>query len=216
MKMFPPHDFSKERDRMVRLIERHGVRDASVLRAMRTVPRHRFVPESLRPSAYDDCPLPIGHEQTISQPFIVAYMTEALSLHNNNVVLEVGTGSGYQTAVLAELVAEVFTIEIIPSLMNQAKRILGDLGYDSIHFQQRDGSLGWFPEKRFDAIIVTAAPAEIPDALLQQLKIGAKMILPLGENHQELVSIEKTESGFNRKNLCSVRFVPLTGKINPA
>ncbi len=203
-------DFADERRRMVeQQIRARGVRDPRVLAAMAKVPRHLFVPESDRGLAYSDGPLPIGEGQTISQPYIVAYMTEALGLEGNEKVLEVGTGSGYQTAVLAELAAEVYTVEIIEALSLRARRDLAALGYGNIRFAVRDGTLGWPEMAPFDAIIVTAAAARIPGSLEGQLAPNGTMIVPVGTDLQELFLVTKGEKGLTRERLIPVRFVPL-------
>jgi protein-L-isoaspartate(D-aspartate) O-methyltransferase len=202
----------RERERMVRdQILSRGVRDERVLRAMTDVPRHCFVPASLKAAAYADDPLPIGEGQTISQPFIVAAMTEALRIRPADRVLEIGTGSGYQTAVLAEIAASVYTVEILPVLAEKARLTLGLLGYSGIRYRTGDGNGGWASEAPFDAICVTAAPERIPDALVDQLSEGGRMILPVGQSHQELVILEKREGSVLRETLMSVRFVRMTG-----
>lgn len=190
-------------------IAARGVRDKKVLAALRKIPRHVFVPANLQPHAYNDEPLPIGEGQTISQPYIVAFMTEALALGGDDKVLEVGTGSGYQTAVLAEIVREVDTVEIIESLSRRARETLEGLGYRNIVYRSGDGALGWIEQAPFDAILVAAAPDEIPAALENQLKVGGRMIIPIGSLSQELVRIVRTQLGFERTRLLSVRFVPL-------
>jgi protein-L-isoaspartate(D-aspartate) O-methyltransferase len=206
-----------ERQRMVRIqLEGRGVRDAAVLRAMEKVPRHLFVPESLREQAYDDGPLPIGHEQTISQPYIVALMTEALSLTEQDRVLEVGTGSGYQAAVLAEIVREVFSIEIVEPLGRQAETRLRSLGYENVHVRIADGYKGWSEHAPFDAIIVTAAPDHVPQPLVEQLTVGGRMIIPLGRQEQDLILLHRKEDGVTRRVLSPVRFVPMTGEAEKA
>ncbi len=203
-------DFAAERERMVEIqIRARGVQDERVLQAMLKVPRHSFVPPDVRSYAYGDEPLPIGEGQTISQPYIVAYMTEALELRGDERVLEIGTGSGYQTAVLAELAREVYTIEIVSSLSQQAQETLRQLGYQNVFFRVGDGSLGWREFAPYDAIIVTAAPRSVPKALEEQLKISGKMIIPVGIEYQELVLVERKKKGFSRKKLLPVRFVPL-------
>jgi len=194
-------------------IKRRGVNDESVLDAMREVPRHEFVPAHLKKYAYADEPLPIGEDQTISQPYIVAYMTEYLGLEGNDKVLEIGTGSGYQAAVLAEIVDTVYTIEIVDVLAESAEKTLERLGYDNVLVKRGDGYAGWPEHAPFDAIIITAAPTKIPQPLKQQLKMGGFMILPLGDYSQELVLIEKNQKGFEQKSLLPVRFVPMTGEI---
>jgi len=198
------------RENMVRdQIEIRGVRDQNVLKAMRTVERHRFVPPEVAQVAYEDRPVSIGRDQTISQPYIVAYMTEALELKPGDKVLEIGTGSGYQAAVLAEIAGEVYTIEIIEELASTARARLSEMGYDNIVVKQGDGYYGWPEKAPFDAIIITAAPPRIPAELLNQLKIGGKMIVPVGTIHQELLLVERTESGIKKRSLLPVRFVPM-------
>jgi protein-L-isoaspartate(D-aspartate) O-methyltransferase len=193
-------------------IAKRGINDMGVLQAMKKVPRHMFVPEPLWPVAYSDRPLPIGEGQTISQPYIVAYMTQVLQLGRNMKVLEVGTGTGYQAAVLAELVKEVYTIEIICSLAEQAELNLEKQEYKNIKVKCGDGYQGWPEAAPFDCIIVTAAPDHIPALLIEQLAMGGRMILPLGKLFQELVLITKTQEGIKRENLLPVRFVPMTGE----
>lgn len=206
-------DRQAERDRMVNAqILGGGVTDARVLAAMRRVPRHRFLPDEESEDAYGDYPLPIGHGQTISQPFIVAYMTEALKLKPGEKVLEIGTGSGYQAAVLAELGMQVFSIEIVEPLARFAKEKLQQTGYDQVHVRAGDGYQGWPEESPFEAIILTAAPEHIPQPLLEQLAVGGRMILPVGGYAQDLVLIQRTEEGYQRKTLLPVRFVPMTGQ----
>ncbi len=194
-------------------IERRGVKDDRVLHAMREVPRHEFVPNHLKKYAYADEPLPIGEDQTISQPYIVAYMTEYLRLGEEDIVLEIGTGSGYQAAVLAEIADTVYTIEIVDVLAKRAEKTLERLGYENVLVKRGDGYAGWPEHAPYDAIIITAAPTKIPQPLLEQLKIGGFMILPLGDYSQELVLIEKNIKGFEQKRLLPVRFVPMTGEI---
>lgn len=193
-------------------IEGRGVRNARVLAAMRKVPRHLFVPESERSEAYTDHPLPIGHEQTISQPYIVAIMSELLNLDPGAKVLEIGTGSGYQAAVLAELAANVYTIEIIPELARQAERTLREMGYRNIEVRCGDGFEGWPEQAPFDAIIVTAAPKDIPEKLVDQLRIGGRLVIPVGSISQELLRCTKTPKGLTTENIIPVRFVPMVGK----
>jgi len=205
-------DRSAERKRMVesQLVQR-GVSDRRVLAAMERVPRHRFVPEDVRPYAYEDRPLPIGHGQTISQPFVVGFMTQALELEGDERVLEIGSGSGYQAAVLAELVREVWTIEILEPLAERARAVLVELGHESVRVRCGDGYLGWPEHAPFDAILVTAAPDHVPQPLLDQLAVGGRMILPVGDSKQELVLIRRTASGYEREDVLPVRFVPMTG-----
>jgi len=180
-----------------------------VLATLGRVERHRFVPPGEVRYAYENRPLPIGHGQTISQPYIVAYMTEILQLTCEGKVLEVGTGSGYQAAVLAEIAGEVFTVEIIDELSKNAQEVLRAEGYTNIHFRVGDGAYGWEEEAPYDAIMVTAAPPEVPRALQEQLKIGGRMIVPVGDAFQELVLIVREKRRFRKKKLLPVRFVPL-------
>ncbi|HPW19037.1 MAG TPA: protein-L-isoaspartate(D-aspartate) O-methyltransferase [Candidatus Aminicenantes bacterium] len=202
--------FAEERRLMVETqIRARGVRDERVLGVMGKVPRHLFVPESLRRSAYADEPLPIGEGQTISQPYIVAYMTESLALEGGEKVLEIGTGSGYQTAVLAEIAGTVFTVEIVETLARRARTVLDGLGYANIHYRVGDGTAGWPEEAPFDAVIVTAAAATLPKALEDQLALGGRMIAPVGAGAQELVLVRRERTGIRRESLLSVRFVPL-------
>jgi len=191
-------------------IERRGVKDPRVLRAMESVPRHLFVPEPFRASAYDDGPLPIGEGQTISQPYIVAFMSEAVRPRPADRVLEVGTGSGYQTAVLSLLVGHVDTIEVRPRLAEAARTRLGELGCANVTVRVDDGHAGWPEDAPFDAIVVTAAPHEVPPALLEQLAIGGRLVIPLGTLDQELVRLTRREGGTDREVLLPVRFVPMT------
>lgn len=190
-------------------VEARGVKDGRILDAMRKVPRHLFVPWNMRSYAYHDEPLPIGEGQTISQPYIVAYMSEALHLKGNERILEVGTGSGYQAAILAEIAKEVFTMEIVRSLSLKAEKVLKKLGYKNIYFRVGDGTLGWNEHAPYDAIIVTAAPAEVPQALREQLNISGRMIIPVGSTFQELVLVMREKKKFKEKKLLPVRFVPL-------
>jgi protein-L-isoaspartate(D-aspartate) O-methyltransferase len=202
-------------ERMVReQIEQRGVSDPRVLAAMRTVPRDEFVPEVSRDQAWDDTALPIGHGQTISQPFIVAFMTEALAPEPHHRVLEIGTGCGYQAAVLSLLVQEVFTIEIVPGLAGEAAQRLARLGFENIHVRCGDGHRGWPEHAPFDAIIVACAPEEIPAALVEQLAEGGRMIIPVGgAGAQELVLLEKHDGMLSRQRVMQVRFVPMTGEV---
>lgn len=193
-------------------IRARGIRDEAVLEAMRRVPRHRFVPEDLAESAYRDHPLPIGHGQTISQPYVVAFMSEAAEVRPGDRVLEVGTGSGYQAAVLAEMGAEVFTIEILPPLAERARRALEQCGYRNVHVRVGDGFRGWPEKAPFDAIVVTAAPKEIPPPLLEQLAVGGRLVIPVGERKQHIVRVRRTPEGLERERLLPVRFVPMTGE----
>ena len=193
-------------------IAARGVRDARVLQVMRLVPRDRFVPRALADLAYADRPLPIGEGQTISQPYVVAAMTEALKPKASDRVLEIGTGSGYQAAVLARLVAEVYSIEIVAPLGRRAAALLKQLGYPNVRVRMGDGYAGWPEAAPFDSIIVTAAPARIPQPLLDQLKPGGVLVAPEGTAEQVLVRITRTADGFRREQLFDVRFVPMTGK----
>ncbi len=203
-------NFEEKRRRMVgEQIKARGITDTSVLAAMEKVPRHEFVPDKIRSHAYNDEPLSIGEGQTISQPYIVAYMTEALELDDEKKILEIGTGSGYQTAVLAEIVKDVFSVEIIENLSRRSRDIHAELGYKNIHYKIGDGSYGWKEFAPFDAIIVTAAPHITPLPLREQLSIGGKLIVPVGDMFQDLVCIVKNKNGFTEKKLISVRFVPL-------
>jgi len=202
--------FSELRKKMVEnQIKARGVKNAKVLEAMEKVPRHLFVPGGLRRSAYNDEPLPIGDGQTISQPYIVAYMTEKLDLKENDRVLEIGTGSGYQSAVLSEIAKEVYTVEILESLSMRAKKILRDLGYDNIHFCVGDGYKGLPDFSPYNAIIVTVPPARIPETLKKQLHIGGKMLVPVGKVFQELVLVSRKKNKFHKESLLPVRFVPM-------
>ena len=204
---------AKERAAMVaKQLAARAIRDARVLAAMGKVPRHRFIPEEGRAEAYADHPVRIGHRQTISQPYIVAFMSQALQLKPGDRVLEIGTGSGYQAAILGELVKEVYTIEILEPLGKRSKALLKDLGYRNIHVRVGDGYQGWPGKAPFDAIIVTAAPPKVPQPLLDQLKVGGRMIIPVGTQRQGLVLIRRTETGYERKNVLGVMFVPMTGK----
>jgi protein-L-isoaspartate(D-aspartate) O-methyltransferase len=206
-----------ERDRMVsEQIVPRGIKDQAVLAAMRRIPRHRFVPPLYSALAYNDGPVPIGHGQTISQPSLVALMTEALTLQGAKKVLEVGTGSGYQAAVLAEIVPNVFTIEIVEPLATEAAHTLAELGYRTIHTRVGDGYQGWPEEAPFDAIIVTAAPDHVPQPLLDQLAVGGRLILPVGKVFQELALYRRTKDGYERTVLTLVRFVPLIHKDQPS
>jgi len=205
--------FAAQRARMVKdQIERRGVLEPGVLRAMETVPRHLFVPEACRDSAYEDGPLAIGEGQTISQPYIVAYMTEAIRPQPGDSVLEIGTGSGYQTAVLSHLVRHVYTIEVRPRLAEGARTRLEETGRANVTIRVGDGAGGWPEAAPFDAIIVTAAPRQMPDALLEQLKPGGRLVIPIGTGDQELVRVTRGPGGFEQEVLLPVRFVPLTGE----
>jgi protein-L-isoaspartate(D-aspartate) O-methyltransferase len=197
-------------------IEQRGITHPAVLAAMRRIPRHRFVSESLRPVAYDDRALPIGHGQTISQPLIVAEITAAIRPRKGMKVLEIGTGSGYQAAVLAACVGEVHSIEIIPALGRRAEALLQELGIKNVHVRIGDGFDGWPERAPFDAIVLTAAPAKVPQPLLDQLRVGGRLIAPVGRGTQSLTIITRTESGLATRVLDSVLFVPMTGKAAAA
>jgi len=205
-------------DRRARMVETQivarGVRDPRVLAAMRKVPRHLFVDAAQRTEAYEDHPLPIPGNQTISQPYIVALMTELLELKPTSRVLEIGTGSGYQSAVLAELAKEVYTIEIVPELAALAAQRLKELAYDNVRTREGDGYRGWPEEAPFDAIIVTAAPERIPQPLLDQLAPGGVMVIPVGGFFQELKVFRKSADGrVTERDILPVRFVPMTGEV---
>ena len=202
----------RERERMVadQLVAR-GIHDERTLAAMRRVPRHRFVDADQAAHAYEDHPLPIGHGQTISQPFVVAYMSQALELDGSERVLEIGTGSGYQAAVLGELAAEVWTVEIVEPLAARARSVLAELGHRNVHTRFGDGYQGWPEHAPFDAIMVTAAPDHVPQPLLDQLAPGGRMILPVGTREQELILVRRTASGIEQERVLPVRFVPMTG-----
>ena len=193
-------------------IRARGITTPAVLTAMRKVPRHRFVPAEVTHMAYNDHAVPIGSGQTISQPYIVAYMTEAAEISPRDKVLEIGTGSGYQAAILGEVAREVYTIEIIPELAEGARKTLAELGYTNVQAKTGNGYLGWPESAPFDAILVTAAPDEVPQALIDQLAPGGKMVIPVGEIVQNMMIIEKTGNGVVERRTIPVRFVPMTGK----
>ena len=199
-------------------LKERGIEDPLVLNAMQTVPREAFVPEDLKDQAYNDNPLPIGYDQTISQPYIVAFMTQALGLQPEHKVLEIGTGSGYQAAILSRICREVYTIEIIKELANHAREVFRKQLYNNIHIKVGDGHQGWPENSPFDSIIVTAAGSDVPSSLIKQLKVGGKMILPLKHNNYEqtLVLITKIDVNDNiiQKELLPVMFVPMTGNNN--
>lgn len=208
----PPEDdpYASQRKKMVQeQIKARGIQSERVLRVLEKVQRHLFVPERFRRQAYDDNPQEIGYGQTISQPYIVAFMTEILQLEPHERVLEIGTGSGYQAAVLAELAREVYSIEIITELASQAEQRLKEIGYRNIHVRCGDGYAGWPEAAPFDAIIVTAAPSEIPAKLVEQLKTGGRMIIPVGTVNQELILIRKNQGGLTQERVLPVRFVPM-------
>ena len=204
--------YTAERERMVReQIESRGIRGAELLRVLRTTPRHLFVPIASRPMAYDDHPVPIGYDATISQPYIVALMTDLLAPRKTDRVLEIGTGSGYQAAVLSQLAQQVYTMEIVPELAKSAQRTLSDLGYRNVTVRQGDGYKGWPEQAPFDGIMVTAAPPEVPQALIGQLAKGGRLVAPVGlGRNQELVLIEKDAHGrLRRRSAGDVVFVPM-------
>jgi protein-L-isoaspartate(D-aspartate) O-methyltransferase len=208
-------DRPEERMKMVDVqIRGRGITDQDVLTAMETVPRHEFVPEEYQAQAYTDRPLPIGYGQTISQPYIVALMTELLQLKDNDRVLEIGTGSGYQAAILSQIVSEVYTVEIVEPLASEARARLADLGYSNVHVLNADGYYGWKQEAPYDAIIVTCAPDHIPQPLVQQLADGGKLVIPVGPpgGYQTLWQISKEGNEVKKRNVTGVLFVPLTGE----
>ncbi|MEJ2430979.1 MAG: protein-L-isoaspartate(D-aspartate) O-methyltransferase [Deltaproteobacteria bacterium] len=206
-------EYATARNRMVdsQLISR-GIKDTRVLDTMRKVPRHRFVEEALFSQAYNDHPLPIGEKQTISQPYMVALMTEALELQGSERVLEIGTGSGYQTAILAELAEKIYSIERIRTLTSRAQRILDDLGYFNVVLKVGDGSLGLKEEAPFDAIIVTAGSPDVPQPLVDQLAMGGRLVVPVGDRYtQSLIKIARVKEGITKTDLGGCRFVNLLG-----
>jgi protein-L-isoaspartate(D-aspartate) O-methyltransferase len=204
---------AKRRREMVEgQIRARGISDGKVLSAMGDVPRHLFVPEALREQAYDDNPLPIGAEQTISQPYIVALMTSLLELRGGERVLEVGTGSGYQAAVLSRIASRVYSIEILAPLSEAARGKLRSLGYGNVELRVGDGWAGWPDAAPFDGILVTAAPEKVPEPLLAQLKVGGKLVIPVGSYFQDLLVYTKTANGVEKRNVAPVRFVPMTGR----
>ncbi len=210
-------DFEEQRLRMVTeqiAYPARDVTDTRVLQAMRDVPRHEFVPEARRPAAYEDHPLPIGHGQTISQPYIVAFMTEKLKPDKEDRVLEIGTGSGYQAAILSRLVKEVYTIEIVEPLGRQAAEALTRTGCTNVFTRIGDGYKGWPEKAPFDAVIVTCAPDHVPQPLVDQLADGGRMIIPVGKWSQNLVLLRKTEGQVRQEAVLAVRFVPMTGEAN--
>jgi protein-L-isoaspartate(D-aspartate) O-methyltransferase len=212
----PNNEKDRYKRERLKMVEEHirarGIESESVLRAMMKVPRHKFVPEPLEKQAYIDSPLPIGLNQTISQPFIVAYMTEAADISKKDKVLEIGTGSGFQAAILGELAREVYTIEIIPELGERSKQTLQEMGYKNVFVKTGNGYLGWPEQAPFDAILVTAAPDQIPQTLIDQLAVGGKMVIPVGNADQEMIVMKKTKRGVTEKRTMKVRFVPMTGK----
>ena len=206
-------DWDAARRRMVdQQMRARDIKDPRVLDAMLTVPRHRFVPESHRDASYEDTPIAIGHGQTISQPYIVAFMTQALDVQPEHVVLEIGTGSGYQAAVLSLLARQVYTIEIVAPLAERARQTLSEGGYENVEVRTGNGYLGWPEHAPYDRIMVTAAPDEVPPALVEQLKVGGLMAIPVGVVFQELQILRRTETGMDLLRTLPVRFVPMTGK----
>ena len=200
-------------DMVAAQIAARGVRDERVLQAMRAVPRHAFVPADVRMEAYEDHPLPIGEGQTISQPYIVGLMSELLEVAPGDRVLEIGTGSGYQAAVLAAMGCEVYSIEIREPLATAARQLLGTLRYTKVHIRAGDGYGGWSDAAPFAGIIVTAAPERIPEPLLEQLEVGGRLVIPVGSFYQQLKVLTRTEQGFDERDVIPVRFVPMTGEI---
>jgi protein-L-isoaspartate(D-aspartate) O-methyltransferase len=207
-------DFPKARGKMVEeQIVSRGIKDARVIEAMRKIPRHVFVEEALQSQAYSDHPLPIGDKQTISQPYMVAMMTEALQLTGKDKVLEIGAGSGYQTAVLAELAGKVFSIERIRSLAIRARKLLYELGHFNVEIKIFDGTYGWVEESPFDGIIVTAGAPDIPQPLIDQLAVAGRLVIPVGDAYvQDLMRLTKTEKGIKKEDLGGCRFVKLIGR----
>jgi protein-L-isoaspartate(D-aspartate) O-methyltransferase len=206
-------DWAAERERMVdQQLRARDIRNPRVLDAMTAVPRHLFIPEPNRADAYQDSPVPIGYGQTISQPYIVAFMTQALEIQADDRVLEIGTGSGYQAAVLSMLAKQVYSVEIIAALAERARETLSALGYRNVEVRTGNGYLGWPEHGPFDRIMVTAAPDEVPEALVQQLKIGGLMAVPVGTVMQELRILRRTETGTETLDTLPVRFVPMTNK----
>jgi len=205
------HPFARERARLLAGLRAEGIGEV-VLDALARVPRHSMVPESFRDAAYEDRALPIGHDQTISQPFVVALMTQLAEIEPADKVLEIGTGSGYQAAVLAELGADVYSIEIVEPLATRTRALLDEIGYPGIQTRVGDGYLGWPEEAPFDAILITAAPPAIPEPLKRQLAVGGKLVAPVGRDQQELVILTRTERGIERERSIPVRFVPMVGE----
>ena len=209
-----PEDEAQAREGMVRdQIQSRGIRDPLTLAAMRKVPRHLFVPADHAFEAYADHPLPIGHRQTISQPYIVAFMTEALRLRGGETVLEIGTGSGYQAAVLAEIVRKVYTVEIVEPLANEARERLSRLGVHNVEVRSGDGYQGWPAAAPFDGIIVTAAAPRVPEPLKEQLQEGGRLIIPIGDDSQNLLLVTRRGDRFEEQRVLPVRFVPMTGQV---
>lgn len=206
--------FEEAREKMVReQLVRRGIKDGKVLEAMRKIPRHRFVGKEMEYEAYADRPLPIGNYQTISQPYMVALMTESLKLTGKEKVLEIGTGSGYQAAILAELSKKVYTVEKYSDLLDRALTIIRELGYDNVEAKVADGTLGWEEHKPYEAIMVTAGAPDVPESLQEQLAEGGRLLIPVGDQYlQELILVTKNRGELNRQELGGCRFVPLTGE----
>lgn len=203
--------FQTQRQQMVQQLRARGIQDEGVLIAISKVPRHRFVDPRLSNAAYQDFPLPLAYNQTISQPYIVAYMTEAAEISPNGRVLEIGTGSGYQAAVLGELVKEVYSVEIVPELARSARQTLNELGYENVHVKTGNGFEGWAEHAPYDAILVTAAPDHIPNALVNQLTARGRIVIPVGTLYQEMMVLVNTKDGLLKEKTLPVRFVPMTG-----
>lgn len=208
-------EFAARRRKLVETLKSQGLKSKTVLDALLKVPRHKFVPASHRNQSYENRALPIAHDQTISQPYIVGYMTEAADIAPSDRVLEIGTGSGYQAAVLAEVAKEVYSIEIVPPLADTARNLLIELGYNNVQVKTGNGYLGWPEHAPFDAIIVTAAPDEVPQALVDQLAVGGTMVVPVGAGYQQMVIITRSESGVVERRTIPVAFVPMVGKPKP-
>ncbi len=214
MMNFQEEEFTRARERMVRVqLSGRDITDKHILAAFIKIQRHLFVPTDIQKVAYDDCPLPIGFDQTISQPYIVAFMTQLLKLKGGERVLEVGTGSGYQAAILAELGVEVFTVEFVSELAERARALIKHLGYGNVHFRTGDGSKGWPEHAPFDAITVTCAPERVPQALINQLVIGGRMVVPIGPQHfaQTLTVFTKMDKGLSKRYEGGCFFVPMRG-----
>ena len=204
--------FDEQRRKMVQYLRQLGIKDERVLEAMSKVPRQNFIDLVQQDLAYKNRPLGIGYGQTISQPYIVAYMSEVAAIKSTDKVLDIGTGSGYQAAILGELAHQVYTLEIIPQLASKAQKILNSLGYQNIHVQQSNGYQGWVEEAPYDVIMVTAAPPQIPKSLVNQLALDGRMVIPVGQWKQKIVIVTKTDSGVTKKTTLPVLFVPMRNK----